>query len=200
MNVAVADAVDKMKQNWYMWLCSIILITFVLIIGFQKKSHAETNTVSSTVVTNSTPPTANAPSIINSNSDICKVGVGASVQNNIVGLASGIVIDDELCQKLKLSRSMYAYGMKVAAVSILCQDARVWDAMTDAGTPCPARGSIGLEAAQYWSDNPDEIPEGSKYKTDYIQANKPEPREQSSEDEVLLFKTLFIILTGIVLF
>ena len=80
---------------------------------------AETNTVSSTVVTNSTPPTANAPSIINSNSDICKVGVGASVQNNIVGLASGIVIDDELCQKLKLSRSLYAYGMKVAAVALL---------------------------------------------------------------------------------
>ncbi len=93
---------------------------------------AETNTVSSTVVTNSTPPTANAPSIINSNSDICKVGVGASVQNNIVGLASGIVIDDELCQKLKLSRSLYAYGMKVAAVSILCQDYRTWDSMTDA--------------------------------------------------------------------
>ena len=84
--------------------------------------HAETNTVSSTVVTNSTPPTANAPTIMNNNSDICKVGVGASVQNNIVGLATGVVIDDELCQKLKLSRSLYSYGMKVAAVSVLCQD------------------------------------------------------------------------------
>mgnify|MGYP003139168463 FL=1 len=167
---------------------------------FAGKAWGETNTVSSTVVTNSTPPTANAPSIINSNSDICKVGVGASVQNNIVGLASGIVIDDELCQKLKLSRSMYAYGMKVAAVSILCQDPRVWSAMTDAGTPCPVQGLIGAEAAQYWKDNPDQIPDGSKYKTDYVQANKPEPKELSSEDEVLLFKTLFIILTGIVLF
>jgi hypothetical protein len=174
-----------------------VLIIFLLFAG---KAWGETNTVSSTVVTNSTPPTANAPSIINSNSDICKVGVGASVQNNIVGLATGVVIDDELCQKLKLSRSMYAYGMKVAAVSILCQDPRVWDAMTDAGTPCPARGSIGAEAAQYWSDNPSEIPDGSKYKTDYVQANKPEPKELSNEDEVLLFKTLFIILTGIVLF
>ena len=122
-----------------------------MFLSIQKNLHAETNTVSSTVVTNSTPPTANAPSIINSNSDICKVGVGASVQNNIVGLASGIVIDDELCQKLKLSRSLYAYGMKVAAVSVLCQDPRVWDAMTDAGTPCPAKGLIGAESAQYWS-------------------------------------------------
>ena len=177
----------------------IILAVFTLV-SVTTDAKAETNTVSSAVVTNSTPPTANAPTIMNNNSDICKVGVGASVQNNIVGLATGVVIDDELCQKLKLSRSMYAYGMKVAAVSILCQDPRVWDAMTDAGTPCPAKGSIGAEAAQYWSDNPDEIPDGSKYKDEYVVANKPEPREQSSEDEVLLFKTLFIILTGIVLF
>ena len=177
----------------------IILAVFTLV-SVTTDAKSETNTVSSTVVTNSTPPTANAPTIMNNNSDICKVGVGASVQNNIVGLATGVVIDDELCQKLKLSRSMYAYGMKVAAVSILCQDPRVWDAMTDAGTPCPAKGSIGAEAAQYWSDNPDEIPDGSKYKDEYVIANKPEPREQSSEDEVLLFKTLFIILTGIVLF
>jgi len=186
--------------KWFLYLISCLILTLTFIIVGTKNIYAETNTVSSTVVTNSTPPTANAPTIMNNNSDICKVGVGASVQNNIVGLATGVVIDDELCQKLKLSRSMYAYGMKVAAVSILCQDPRVWDAMTDAGTPCPAKGSIGVEAAQYWSDNPDEIPDGSKYKDEYVIANKPEPREQSSEDEVLLFKTLFIILTGIVLF
>ena len=177
----------------------IYLITF-LFLCFTTSVFAETNTVSSTVVTNSTPPTANAPSIINSNSDICKVGVGASVQNNIVGLASGIVIDDELCQKLKLSRSMYAYGMKVAAVSILCQDPRVWDAMTDAGTPCPAKGFIGAEAANYWTDNPDEIPHGSKYKTEYITANKPEPKEFDDAQNLAVFKTFFLITTGLLLF
>ena len=150
----------------------IYLITF-LFLCFTTSVFAETNTVSSTVV-NNTPPTANAPSIINSNSDICKVGVGASVQNNIVGLATGVVIDDELCQKLKLSRSLYGFGMKVAAVSVLCQDPRVWSAMTDAGTPCPVQGLIGAEAAQYWKDNPDQIPEGSKYKTDYVTTKKEE--------------------------
>ena len=185
-----------MKKDWLIWLASFVLITCILILGYQKKIYAETNTVSSTVVTNSTPPTANAPTIMNNNSDICKVGVGASVQNNVVGVATGVVIDDELCQKLKLSRSMYAYGMKVAAVSILCQDARVWDAMTDAGTPCPARGSIGTEAAQYWTDNPDEIPDGSKYKTEYVEANKPEPKEFTDAQSAALFKTLFIIATG----
>ena len=134
------------------------------------------NTVSSTVVTNSTPPTANAPSIINSNSDICKVGVGASVQNNIVGVASGILVDDSLCQLLKLSRSQYSYGMKVSAVALLCQDPRVWTSMMDAGTPCPVNGLIGLEAASYWSENPSMIPDGSRYKTQYTQ--QKEAKEQ----------------------
>jgi hypothetical protein len=183
-------------RDWFLYLITCLILTLTFVIGGTKNYYAETNTVSSTVVTNSTPPTANAPTIMNNNSDICKVGVGASVQNNVVGVATGVVIDDELCQKLKLSRSMYAYGMKVAAVSILCQDPRVWDAMTDAGTPCPARGSIGAEAAQYWTDNPDEIPDGSKYKTEYVQANKSEPREFSDADNALFFKTLFIIATG----
>jgi hypothetical protein len=61
---------------------------------------AETNTVSSTVVTNSTPPTASAPTIMNNNSDICKIGIGASVQNNVLGLASGYVVTDEFCETL----------------------------------------------------------------------------------------------------
>tara|TARA_R100000734_G_C3255092_1_gene55444 strand:+ start:143 stop:604 length:462 start_codon:yes stop_codon:yes gene_type:complete len=153
--------------------------------------------VSSTVVTNSTPPTANAPSIINSNSDICKVGVGASVQNNVVGLATGVVIDDELCQKLKLSRSLYAYGMKVAAVSILCQDYRTWDSMTDAGTPCPVKGLIGAEAAAYWEANPSEIPDGSRYKPQYLQ-NKVEEESKGDVDGIknfgLMALTLLLIL------
>jgi hypothetical protein len=183
-----------MKHDWLIYITS-----FVMLLLTASVTLAETNTVSSTVVTNSTPPTANAPTIMNNNSDICKVGVGASVQNNVVGVATGVVIDDELCQKLKLSRSMYAYGMKVAAVSILCQDARVWDAMTDAGTPCPARGSIGAEAAEYWTDNPDEIPDGSKYKTEYVQANKPEPKEFSDAQSAVLFKTLFILATGLLI-
>ena len=188
-----------MRRELLMKQLRIILALFTTV-AIVTDSKAETNTVSSTVVTNSTPPTANAPSIINSNSDICKVGVGASVQNNVVGVATGVVIDDELCQKLKLSRSMYAYGMKVAAVSILCQDPRVWDAMTDAGTPCPARGSIGVEAAQYWADNPSEIPDGSKYKTEYVAKNTPQTKEFTDAQNAALFKAMFVILTGIILF
>lgn len=188
-----------MVKNQLTFFTSLVVV-FLFTILFYTSAYSETNTVSSTVVTNSTPPTANAPSIINSNSDICKVGVGGSVQNNVLGVATGVLIDDTLCQKLKLSRSMYTYGMKVAAVSILCQDPRVWDAMTDAGTPCPAQGLIGAEAASYWSDNPDKIPDGSKYKTEYVQAAKPVKGEFTDAQNVTLFKTLFILTTGLLLF
>ncbi len=178
---------------------SLIAVVFLMTLLICSEVKSETNTVS-TVVTNSSPSTANAPVIPNSNSDICKVGVGGSVQNNVLGVATGILVDDELCQKLKLSRSMYGYGMKVAAVSILCQDPRVWTAMTDAGTPCPVKGLIGAEASEYWTDNPDEIPDGSKYKTEYIQASKPVEGELSDVGHIALYKTLFLITTGLLIF
>ena len=56
---------------------------------------------------------------------------------------------------------MYDMGMKVAAVSIMCQDKRVWDAMRMAGTPCPYEGKIGDEAAALWEANPERSPKGS---------------------------------------
>ena len=49
-------------------------------------------------------------------------------------------------------------GMKVAAVSVLCQDRRVYDAMEMAGTPCPFLGKIGDQATDEWKANPDRIP------------------------------------------
>ena len=185
--------------NWFLYLISCLILTLTIIIAGTENFYAETNTVSSTVV-NNTPPTANAPVIPNSNSDICKVGVGGSVQNNVLGLATGVLVDDELCQLLKLSRSQYAFGMKVSAVALLCQDPRVWTSMMDAGTPCPVNGLIGAEAAAYWESNPDKIPDGSRYKPEYIAANKPEQKEFSDAQNAALFKTLFVITTGILLF
>ena len=122
---------------------------------------ADTNTVSSTVVTNNTPPTANAPSVVVNNSDICKTAASTAVQTQILGLATGVTITDENCERIKLSRSLYSMGMKVAAVATLCADARVWDAMYMAGTYCPYMGAIGEEAKEGWEANSDLIPEGS---------------------------------------
>ena len=54
-------------------------------------------------------------------------------------------------------------GMKVAAISTLCQDFRVFDAMMMAGTPCPYEGLIGDDAKKSWLEHTDQIPEKSKY-------------------------------------
>ena len=121
---------------------------------------ADTNT-SSTVVTDKAPPTASAPSIVINNSDVCKSAASAAIQTQILGFASGITITDENCERLKLARSMYGMGMKVAGVSLLCQDARVFDAMWMAGTPCPYKGSIGDTAKDNWEKFPDDVPSDS---------------------------------------
>ena len=134
----------------------IIILLFV-----SSQVFAETNTVSSTVVTNNTPPTANSPSVVVNNSDVCKTAVAGAVQTQILGISSGITVTDENCERIKLARSLYASGMKVASVSILCQDERVWDSMAMAGTPCPYMGSIGADAEIGWKENMDMIPEGS---------------------------------------
>ena len=123
---------------------------------------ADTNTVSSTVVTDKTPPTASAPSVVINNSDVCKSAASAAIQTQILGFASGITITDENCERIKLSRSMYGMGMKVAAVSLLCQDARAFDAMWMAGTPCPYKGAIGNDAKKAWEENPEDVPADSK--------------------------------------
>ena len=139
----------------------IRILLIILLLSVSIKAFAETNTVSSTVVTNNTPPTASSPSVVVNNSDVCKTAVAGAVQTQILGISSGITVTDENCERIKLARSLYASGMKVASVSILCQDPRVWDSMTMAGTPCPYMGSIGQDAETGWKDNMDMIPEGS---------------------------------------
>jgi hypothetical protein len=86
-----------------------------------------------------------------------------AVQTQILGIATGVTITDENCERIKLSRSLYGMGMKVAAVSILCQDVRVFDSMWSAGTFCPSpiSSKIGIEAKQEWLDNKHLIPKGS---------------------------------------
>ena len=140
------------------------ILTFILVVSaVTSVNGADTNTtVSSTVVTDKAPPTANSPSVVINNSDVCKTAVAGAVQTQILGISSGITVVDENCERLKLSRSLYSMGMKVAAVATLCADPRVWDAMYMAGTVCPYMGSIGDEARQKWEENPDMIPEGSE--------------------------------------
>jgi hypothetical protein len=156
---------DNYENNeWYKVMRTLFFIlTFILVFGaITSAKGADTNTVSSTVVTDKSVPTANAPSVVVNNSDICKTAASTAVQTQILGIASGITITDENCERIKLSRSLYSMGMKVAAVSTLCADPRVWDAMYMAGTYCPYMGAIGVEAKEGWEKNPTLVPKGSQ--------------------------------------
>jgi hypothetical protein len=105
-----------------------------------------------------------APNITSLNNDLCAVGVSGAAQTQILGIAIGGTFVDKNCERLKLSKTLYDMGMKVAAVSTLCQDERVFTAMMNAGTPCPVDGKIGNEAKDIWSANPDRQPQKVKSK------------------------------------
>lgn len=121
------------------------------------RSTTDSNSNSTTKVI-SPPPTAVAPSITSINNDLCAVGVSGAAQTQIFGIAIGSTFVDKNCERLKLSKTLYDMGMKVAAVSTLCQDERVFTAMMNAGTPCPVDGKIGEQAKAIWDADKD-IPE-----------------------------------------
>jgi hypothetical protein len=95
--------------------------------------------------------------------DVCAVGVSAGVQTFGVGLSGGKHTIDKNCERLKLARILNDFGMKVAAVAILCQDERVFESMIQAGTPCPIDGKIGKEAKALWSKYDHERPDYDTY-------------------------------------
>ena len=115
-----------------------------------------------TTTVKSPPASAISPTINTSNTDLCTVGVAGAVQTQILGISAGSTVRDMNCERLKLSKTLYDMGMKVAAVSALCQDRRVFDAMMQAGTPCPYDGTIGAEAKAAWKANESEQPDRTK--------------------------------------
>ena len=113
-------------------------------------SSASTTTNNSTSNIRSAPPTASAPNVGAGGMDICAVGVSAGVQTFGLGISGGKHFRDKNCERIKLARELSNQGMKVAAVSMLCQDERVFQAMHHAGTPCPFEGEIGKKATEAW--------------------------------------------------
>jgi len=110
-----------------------------------------------------TVPSASSPGISAMSQDLCVVGVGVGIQKPLIGGSIGITKRDMNCERMKLSKLLFDYNMKVAAVSILCQDARVFSAMAHAGTPCPFNGKIGGDALEEWNKYDQERPDYEEY-------------------------------------
>jgi hypothetical protein len=93
--------------------------------------------------------------------------VSGAIQTQIFGFSGGRSITDENCERIKLGKTLYDMGMRVAAVSLMCQDERVFDAMRMAGTPCPYEGLIGEEAQIAWEAEalePEELESDYQYR------------------------------------
>jgi len=113
-------------------------------------SSSSTTTSTNTSNIKSAPATSSAPSYNSMTQDVCAVGASAGIQTFGVGISGGKHFIDKNCERLKLARILNDFGMKVAAVAILCQDERVFESMIQAGTPCPIDGKIGKQAMELW--------------------------------------------------
>ena len=137
------------------------LFLFTSVVSAQDTVIKTESITDSTVTTNgettttlkAPPASAITPTINTSNSDLCTFGVAGAVQTQILGISTGTQFTDDNCERLKNSKTLYDMGMKVAAVSLMCQDERVFTAMMNAGTPCPYDGLIGAEAKAAWKAN-----------------------------------------------
>ena len=146
-------------------------------------SNTTTNSTSNSNV-KSAPPSAGAPSYNSMTQDVCAVGVSLGVQTFGIGISGGKHAIDKNCERLKLARILNDFGMKVAAVAILCQDERVFESMIQAGTPCPIDGKIGKEAKQLWSKYDHERPDYTTYvkrMKDREKADKKAQEEMTKE-------------------
>ena len=164
-----------MNDKLFGTIVGIVIVTCILflpigvhadpIVTQATSDSTVTNTTNTTTRIKTNPPSAISPSINSSNSDLCTVGVSGAVQTQILGISTGQAYRDANCERLKIAKILYDMGMKVAAVSVMCQDFRTWDAMNKAGTPCPIAGKIGTEAEELWKKNPKQIPKKENVKS-----------------------------------
>ena len=155
-----------------------------------ESGSTSTSTTTSTSNSNikSAPPTAGAPSYNSMTQDVCAVGGSLGVQTFGLGISGGKHFIDKNCERLKLARILNDFGMRVAAVAILCQDERVFESMEQAGTICPIDGKIGKEALALWRKYGHERPDYKTYvkrMTDRQKTDKLEEIEITKEFEAM---------------
>ena len=153
-----------------------------------------TQTINQNVKSKAPPASAIAPSIMSYSQDLCTVGRSGAFQGQVFGFSTGATVTDENCERLKLSKYLYDTGMKVASVSILCQDPRVFKAMEMAGTPCPYQGKIGKEATMAWAQNKSKRPDAKDQEKLFIQQcthDRNPNRDKINKDVVGAVKVIY---------
>ena len=161
-------------------ICLIILVPSML---YAADSNTVSSSVTGTTTVDRTPSTAVSPNVIINNQDVCTTGISGAAQSAWFGISLGKTIRDETCERLKLARSLYGMGMKVASVSLMCQDTRVFQAMEMAGTPCPIDGKIGEAAKQIWDKEPYRRPDYAEWREKRENKDKVKELDTHHNDE-----------------
>jgi len=158
-------------------LASLVNIAWAADPIVTESTSTVTTNGSQTTTVKSPPPSAIAPQFnAGNNSDLCTIGATGAVQTQILGISVGSTFTEENCIRLKNAKTLYDMGMKVAAVSVMCQDKKVFDAMMNAGTPCPYDGLIGDAAKAAWQTHTDKMP---------VEGETDEPTAEDKRNQAL---------------
>ncbi len=129
--------------------------------GYESSTTYQSGSSSNSTTSNTTNNSTNQETAVNSSSapgmsvygqDSCVIPLAAGV--TVIGFSGsfGSYMRDDECERRKSTSVLAKLGMKVAAISLMCQDVDVWQAMMDAGTPCPVDGLIGEKAKTKWEE------------------------------------------------
>ena len=99
-----------------------------------------------------------SPSLMSSGPQSCLKSITGGVQAIGFGISSGKYMQDAECNRRLNAITLSNMGMKVASVSLMCQNAQVWRAMFMSATPCPivkgGRLLVGKNALLEIKSNP----------------------------------------------
>lgn len=137
--------------------------------------------------------TAIAPSLMSNGIQSCLKSISGGVQLVGIGLSSGMYRQDEECNRRLNAITLSNMGMKVASVSLMCQNAQVWRAMFMSATPCPiirsGRLLVGKNALLAIKKNPElwipDYAEASDFYDRLLAGGGNEDSEQDSSGDSL---------------
>ena len=99
-----------------------------------------------------------SPSLMSSGQQSCLKSMTGGIQMIGFGVSSGKYLQDPECNRRLNAITLSNMGMKVASVSLMCQNAQVWRAMFMSATPCPivkgGRLLVGKNALLEIKSNP----------------------------------------------
>jgi|TARA_R110002153_G_scaffold58891_3_gene161189 hypothetical protein len=127
--------------------------------GYESATTYQSGSSSNSTTSNETNNSSNTKTAVNSSSapamsvygqDSCVIPLAGGV--TVIGFSGtfGSYYADPNCERRKSVAVLSKLGMKVAAISLMCQDENVWQSMMNAGTPCPVDGLIGEQAKARW--------------------------------------------------